>query len=178
MKLTQKMISVISTIKKAGFMSKNKDMREAFTFIELLLVVTIAAVLAAMVVPNLKITHSNLQLDNFVKDIYYLAKYLQISSVSQSCIYRLDIVQTTDDVLFVAKCRDDDGEFVSLEGALGKAHKVPQNIDIYSIEPVDRESIFFYPDASIDATKIVFKNKTGRETVLVLKQTGTAIQIK
>jgi prepilin-type N-terminal cleavage/methylation domain-containing protein len=88
------MISVISTIKKAGFMSKNKDMREAFTFIELLLVVTIAAVLAAMVVPNLKITHSNLQLDNFVKDIYYLAKYLQISSVSQSCIYRLDIVQT------------------------------------------------------------------------------------
>ncbi len=159
-------------------MGKEKNKRKAFTFIELLLVVTIAAVLAVTVVPNLKITHSNFQLDSFVKDIYYLAKYLQVSSVSHSCIYRLDIVQTTDDALFVAKCRNDDGEFVPLEGTLGKTHRVPQGIDIYSIEPVDRESIFFYPDASLDATKIVFKNKSGKEAALVFKQTGTAIQIK
>lgn len=164
---------------------KTKDQRQktdkkskSFTFVELLIVIVIIGVLSGMVIPNFKITHNNFELDSFVKDIYYLAKYLQVSAISYSRIYRLDIVEETDKTLFSAKYKNKDGEFVPLDGKFKKPHKIPHDIEIYSIEPADRTGIFFYPDASMNNTTIVFKNKSGKEMTLIFKETGTAIQIK
>lgn len=154
---------------------KNKS----FTFVELLIVIVIIGILSGVVIPNLKITYSNFQLDSFVKDIYYLAKYLQVSAISYSRIYRLDIVQAQGDgAIFLAKYRNKNGEFVPVEKRFSKAYKMPQDAEIFSIEPADRTSIFFYPDASMDSTIIVFKNQFDKEISLVLKRTGTTIQIK
>jgi len=164
---------------------KTKDHRpkpgrkiKGFTFIELLIVIAIIGILSGLVIPNLKITHSNFELDSFVKDIYYLAKYLQVSAVSRSRVYCLDIVQDADRTHFSAKYKNKNAEFIPLAGRFKKVYTMPLNTEISSIEPADRISIFFYPDASIDNTKIVFKNKFGKEMTLVLNGTGTTIRIK
>jgi len=156
-------------------MTKHKS----FTFIELLIVIAIIGILAGIVMPNLKITQSNFALDGFVKDIYYLTKYLQVSAASHSRIYRLDIAHVQGDrVTFLAKYKNKDGEFIPLSGRFRKAYPMPLDAIISSIDPADRTSIFFYPDASMDSTTIIFKNKFGKEMTLTLKETGTAMQIK
>ncbi|MCK9614257.1 MAG: prepilin-type N-terminal cleavage/methylation domain-containing protein [Candidatus Omnitrophica bacterium] len=151
---------------------------KGFTFIELLIVIVIIGILSGAVMPNLKIAYSNFQLDSFAKDIYYLAKYLQISAICYRRIYRLDIVQEQgDNTVFLVKYKNKNGEFVPVEKRFAKAYKLPLDAEVYS-EPADRTNIFFYPDASLDNTTIVFKNQFGKEMTLIFKGTGTAIQIK
>ena len=152
---------------------------KGFTFIELLIVIAIIGILSGVVIPNLKVTHSNFRLDSFVKDIYYLTKYLQISAISYGRIYRLDIVQAQGDrAIFLAKYKNKNAEFVPVEKRFAKEYKLPQDAEIFSIEPADRTSIFFYPEGSMDNTTIVFKNQFGKEISLILKRTGTTMQIK
>ncbi|MDD4955331.1 MAG: prepilin-type N-terminal cleavage/methylation domain-containing protein [Candidatus Omnitrophica bacterium] len=150
----------------------------SFTFVELLIVIAIIGILSAMVIPNLKVAQSNFELDSFVKDIYYLAKYLQVSAASRSRIYRLDIEQDSGKTYFSAKYKNNAAEFIPLSGRFKKIYTMPLSTEISSVEPPDRANIFFYPDASIDNTTIIFKNKSGKEMALVLSSTGTAIQIK
>jgi len=174
---------IFATNKKQAIRNKRQEIEHkkhtGFTFVELLIVIAIIGVLAGIVVPNLKTTQSNFALDGFVKDIYYLTKYLQVSASTHSRIYRLDIAQAQGSrTLFSARYKNKDGEFIPLGGRFKNAYAMPPDATIYSIEPADITNIFFYPDASMDNARIVFKNKFGKEMILTLKETGAAIQVR
>lgn len=155
-----------------------KTQNNGFTFIELLIVIAIIGVLSGMVIPNLKATQSNFQMDGFVKDVYYLSKYLQVAAISRSRIYRLDITNDIGKTFFSAKYKNADGEFIPLGGGFKKEYAMPLDLEIASMEPPDKLNIFFYPDASVDEATMVFKNKSGKEMTLIFKGAGSAIQIK
>lgn len=147
----------------------------ALTFIELLIAIVIIGILAGIAIPNFKKTSSSFELDNFVKNVYYLTRYLQASAVSTAKIYRLDIVER-EPAQFKA-FRKEDSDFIEIEGKFGKAYKAT-GVDIFSVDPQERTSIYFYPDASIDQTTIVFKNQYQKEVSLAIKGANSAIQIK
>jgi len=162
------MIFAISVLKK----------HRAVTFIELLVVIAIIGIMAGITLPNLKITHSNFELESFVKDVSYLARYLQSSSIAYNKLYRMDITPNNEHAEFQGLNRERGADFIPLKGRFGKIYQSPAGITISSIEPSGKTSIFFYPDGSLDKTDIVFKNKYNKEVKLILKGTGSSIQIK
>lgn len=148
--------------------------QNAITFIELLVVVIIIGILFGASIPQFRNTFDNLELENFVKDIYYLSHYLQGSAIGQSKIYYLNI--NKEEGKFQAFYKEGD-EFKNIEGRFGKTYKTPQTASI-STDPPDKNGIYFYPDGSIDKIKIALKNQYGRELSLIIKGAAGEIQIQ
>lgn len=90
----------------------------------------------------------------------------------------MDITLNDDHAEFQGLTREKEGDFIPIKGRFGKIYQSPVGITISSIEPSGKNNIFFYPDGSLDKSDIVFKNKYGKEIKLILKGTGSSIQIK
>lgn len=148
--------------------------RWAFTFIELLIVIIIIATLTAISIPNFRKTFDNLELENFVKDIYYLARYLQASSAAENRIYYLEI--NRENAEFQAKYLEGN-ELKAIAGRFGKIYKAPKEV-VLTIEPADLTGVYFYPDASSDKISITLKNKHNKQISLIAKGITSEIQIK
>lgn len=147
--------------------------QNAVTFIELLIVIAIIGIISAVSIPQFKKTFDNLEFENFVKDIYYLSRYLQGSAVGQGQIYYLSI--NKDKGEFSATYRQDN-ELKNIEGRFGKVYRVPRGI-IISTDPPDETGTYFYPDGSIDKIKITFRNQQ-KEISLIIKGAAGGIQIQ
>jgi Tfp pilus assembly protein FimT len=143
----------------AGFAipARNNLAKRSFTFTELLLVISITAVLTVIAIPQLKRTFDNLELDNFVKDVYYLANYLHSVSVAENNIYLLHIDQDSGKIWAEYQLG---GSFKVLSGRLGRIYNAPSGTKII-LDGADK--IYFYPDGSVNNSKIVFSNKQNSE---------------
>lgn len=149
---------------------------KAITFVELLIVIIIIGILASASIPKFKKTFDNLELEKFVKDIYYLSRYLQGSAIGQGKIYCLKIDK--DKVEFQATYKEDeDNEFKNFPGRFGKIYKAPLGI-IISIDPPDATGTYFYPDGSVDKITITLVNQHKTEVSLIIKGAAGEIQIK
>ncbi|MBI4981874.1 MAG: prepilin-type N-terminal cleavage/methylation domain-containing protein [Candidatus Omnitrophica bacterium] len=129
--------------------------RNGFTFIELLIVSIIIGVLAVVSVPQFKKTFDSFQLQNFVNDVFYLCRYLQASSISQSRIHGLRINLDTKE--FSAFVKELDKE-ENLSGRFSKVYKAAQETEI-KLVPEDKTIVYFYPDGSMDSLNISFTEK-------------------
>ena len=146
----------------------------AITFVELLIVIIIVGILTGVSVPGFKKTFDNLELENFVKDIYYLSRYLQGGAIGQGKIYCLKIDKDKGE--FQATYRQD-SEFKNLGGRFGKIYKAPAGITV-SVNPPDATGTYFYPDGSVDKITITFVNQHKTEVSLIIKGAAGEIQIK
>jgi len=155
-------------------MSKSKRRNKAFTFIELLIVVAIIAVLAGISIPLLRKTAANFTFDNFVKDTYYLCSYLQSSSISEGKIYCLTIAPLERNISVAYK--EIDGTFKPARGRLTKLRNIPDDISI--INPTDTLGVYFYPDASISEMTLTLENKYNRKATLTTKGIASAVKIE
>lgn len=149
-------------------------MKRALTFVELLLVIAIIGVMTAVAVPQIKKTLESYELENFVKDIYYLTYYLQSDAISLGKIHRLNINKDSGE--FQADYRDN-SQFVNLKGRHGKVFKAPQDITI-SVEPAERRFVFFYPDGSTDKVSINFTGRNKNKISLVIQGAMNEIKIQ
>ena len=152
--------------------------RNAYTFVELLVVILIIGILVATVLPQLKQATSGLELEGFVKDIYYLCKYLQASAVSQGKLYRLNIAPESLELNATFKEKDElplsGTGFKPIEGRFAKTYYAPKGSIIEVTAPTDNQ-IYFYPDGSIDQAQIHIRNKEGKE--LAISSKGVSLEI-
>lgn len=133
--------------------------KRGLTFIELFLVILIIGGLTAVSIPQFKKTFENFELENFVKDLYYLSHNLQASAVNQARVYVLNISPSN----------------LEFQGA-GKVYKAPKDTLIY-IEPADKINLYFYPDASTDKVTITLERYQKRIS-LIFKGVSGGIQIQ
>lgn len=154
MKANPKMISVMIARSKTG--------RRAFTFIELMIVITIIGILSVIAIPQFRKVADNFELENFVKNIFYLSHYLQSSAISQGKIYCLNIDKNEGKIWSTYKVGD---EFKQIEGKFGRIYKVPEGL-IFS---AGKKEIYFYPDASIDEVTVDFESKYRNKASLIIK---------
>ncbi len=148
--------------------------RAGFTFIELLIVITIIGILISLSIPAFRKTVDNFELDNFTKDIYYLSHYLQSAAISEGKIYSLNIIPDKGELWAAFKGADD---FERLKGRFGRVYKIPENSTL-SITPVEKMAFYFYPDGNIDKAELTFANKYGKKTSLIIQGQGSAIKIQ
>jgi Tfp pilus assembly protein FimT len=152
---------------------KTQDSRhktqDAITFIELLIVITIIAVVSTLAIPQFRKAAVNFELESFVKDIYYLCQYLRSSAISQGKIYCLNLNPNEGKIWATYK---DETDFKNLQGRFAKPYAVPQTITITS----QKTEAYFFPDGSIEEITIDFRNKYERKLTLSIK--GAAADIK
>ena len=158
---------------KSGFLHTSQI--AGFTFIELIIIAIIISVLIGLSTPQFKKTFAYFELENFVKNIYFLCNYLQSASVSQGKLYRLTLSQETNE--FKSFFLGQDGQWIIAKTGTVKSYKIPKEITL-EIIPLDKSEVFFYPDGSTDNIEIVFKNHLGYERALVMKGITGGIKIQ
>ena len=151
------------------------ERRAGFTLIELLLVVVLISVLLSFSLPRFKKAYENLQLQNFTREIYYLTRNLQTRAISERKVYCLTIDTTQGE--FRASYQGQD-EFRLSGDEYAKRYRIPPGITLLT-EPQDKKEICFFPDASIDPVKLIFKDEDRKRAVsLVMSGESGDIQIQ
>lgn len=147
---------------------------KGITFIELLIVIIIAGILAGVSTPLFRKTMDNLSLENFVKDIYYLSCYLQASAVNEGKIYSLNIDRYA--VAFRGTYKEAN-ELRNINGKLGRSFIAPKGVTI-TYEPADKPNVYFYPDGTIDKVTVSFKNQHENTLSLIIKGVSGEIKVQ
>jgi len=149
--------------------NKPKTHLQGFTLIEILLVVFILSVVAAVAVPNFSRTYSNLELKRKTEDVAYLMKYAQSRSVAKRRPLRL-MFDSEFEKYWLEEFFEDEGEeiFKRLTSRLGKTYKIPNSIQIQMEEP----PVTFYPDGRIEKRRIYLCDKEKCFTISTKEQRG------
>ena len=138
------------------------------------MVVVIMGILAGLIAPSIKKTYDNLAFNSFVKDLYYVARYLQASAVSQKKAYRLDI--NSNERTFQIKVKKNN-EYAAVAGRFKKIFRAPLGVTMFT-KPSGTKAVYFYPDGSMDQATFVFKNQDENTVSLVLQGASGVIKVQ
>ncbi|MFH1360891.1 MAG: prepilin-type N-terminal cleavage/methylation domain-containing protein [Candidatus Omnitrophota bacterium] len=147
--------------------------KKSFTLIELLLVVILLGVLAALAIPNFGPTYANLQLRETAENISYLMRYAQSQSIIKDKIYRLVLENNAtywiEEGSGNAQNPDQELNFERVRSRQGRIFRIPDNLSVES----DVSLIQFYPDGTIDKVRIILTNTRDKTyTLSTAEQAG------
>ncbi len=141
----------------------------AFTLIEILLVIIIAAVVLAMALPNFSQGYRQFQLKKMSDDLISVARWAQAMAMGQHRIYALFFSNDRRSYVMMRAPQDDDGQkgdFQQISGSLGRRRIIPADIHLN----VQQDGIRFYPDGTIEGVTIKltsFQQKTVLSSAVV-----------
>ncbi|MDD4879629.1 MAG: prepilin-type N-terminal cleavage/methylation domain-containing protein [Candidatus Omnitrophica bacterium] len=134
--------------------------RRGFTFVELIFVVALLTILAAITVPQFRRSFDSLVLRNFVSDFTSLAMYAQAKAVSGSAEASVDFdlpqkrILTEDHLVSRDPYEGNVDQWVT-----GKVKTIPDSVLVDLKE--GKAKIIFYPDGTSDKADFEIKGKYG-----------------
>ncbi len=141
----------------------------AFTLIEILLVLIITGIVLALAAPNFSKGYSRFQLSKTVSDLLQCSRWAQAMAIGQERIYALSFADDRRSYGLVRAVINEETEsqdsFEPVKGPLGQMHTVP---DIINLD-TSQDRIEFYPDGTIDSATIQLES-SGQKTELTSRQ--------
>lgn len=134
---------------------KQADKRwRGFTIIELLLVVVIVAVIAALAAPNFGSTYARIQLRKAADDLAYRMRYAQSYAITRNTLTRLEFDPSFTRYWLTSKSGEEAAQdtFERLTGRLGESVGIPGDIQVSFAQ--DDPSLYFYPDGTMDKRRV------------------------
>lgn len=157
-----------------GGKQANKRWR-GFTIIELLLVVVMIAVMAALAAPNFGSTYARVQLRKAADDLAYHMRYAQSYAITKNTRVRLEFDPSSTRYWLTRRSGDAAAQdtFIGLTGRMGEVIRVPRGVQV-SFKDGD-PLLYFYPDGTMDKRRINFcrvhpAGRQGGQCVLVSTQ--------
>ncbi len=157
------MTTMTSETGEAGTDNLRARYNTAFTFLEILIVISVIGVLAALSLPKFKNTFYDLQLNNFALEMQTFMNYLHERAIVEGKVIYLVMDKEEKDV--VARLGDSQARL--------KTYPVPFDI----VLETDKPKILFYPDGQIDKVTITlsnFKSSLSGKTGSFSKTSSTA----
>ena len=146
---------------------------QGFTFVEIILVILMMGVIAAMAIPNFSRTYLRFQLQQCTEDLAYLMRYAQSRAVAKGQMVRLEfdsefrhyrLTQNNADDSFA----DAEQNFINIAGRLGRKVNIPQEIRVETSDPL----VYFYTDGNMEKQRIYICLKEHCQTVSTQEQRG------
>ena len=152
----------------------NKD--SGYTFMELLVVLTILSLLMTAIVPVYQGSIGWVRTDGAVRDFMALTKYCQERAVSHGVEYRLYIDKDNGEFWATRYEVDNKGEWAArpLDGDAGRRRELPRGVEVEQLKARrDREAkahfVAFHPSGACDYATIVIRKRTGDKVTLNTK---------
>jgi prepilin-type N-terminal cleavage/methylation domain-containing protein len=134
--------------------------RRGFTFVELIFVITLLTILAAVTVPQFRRSFDSLVLQNFVSDFTSLAMYAQAKAISGGAEASVDFdlpqkrILAEDHLVFQDPYGGNVDQWVS-----GKVKAIPDSVLVDLKEGTGK--VVFYPDGTSDKADFEIRGKYG-----------------
>ncbi len=126
---------------------------QGFTIVEILLVVVILAVIAALAVPNFGGTYTRIQLRKTADDLAYRMRYAQSYAITKNTRTRLEFDPSFTQYWLTRESDTSTTDaFERIGGRLGESAAIARDMRV-SFADGD-PSLYFYPDATMDKKRI------------------------
>ncbi len=144
----------------------------AFTLVEILLVVVIMGVITVLAAPKFSRTYAGIELRKAADDLAYRMRYAQSYAVTNNTLARLEFDPSSMQYSLARQSDDEtsSGTFEKIANDLGARVSVPAGIAMSFEE--GETAIDFYPDGTIDKRRISFCRKEECVFVSTQKQRG------
>ncbi len=141
----------------------------AFTLVEILLVVVIIGIVLALAAPNFSKGYSRFQLNKTADDLLSVSRWAKAMAIGQERIYALSFSNDRRSYglarVKINEETDNQDSFEPVNGALGRMHPIP---DVIRLD-TQGDRIKFYPDGTIDPATIQLASPD-QKTVLTSSQ--------
>lgn len=141
--------------KEKSVISAKRKTHNAFTFIELCIVIIIIGILIGVALPSFRKSFNSLQLNNFSAELQNFMRYLRERAIVTGKVIYLNI--DNEKKLCTAQFKDTPSPF--------KTSRIPESLNV-ELEP---KEIFFYPDGQIDKVTITLTNPENQRISLTTK---------
>jgi prepilin-type N-terminal cleavage/methylation domain-containing protein len=149
----------------------------AFTLIEILLVVIIIGIVLALSAPNFSKAYSRFQLDKTADDLLNCSRWAQAMAIGQERTialsfshdhrsYDLTRIQVNEE-------SDDPQSFEPVIGPLGRMHQIPEGIGL----DAKSDNIYFYPDGTIDPATVQLDTPQQKVTLSSTQVRGMMMKV-
>ncbi len=137
---------------------------DGFTFLELLIVITLLGILTALSIPQFKQSAENMQLSSTAQQLQSYINFLIQRSVVETVPIRM--ILDTEKNSYRAQKEQDTRYFQDF--------RLPSGIKIAA----DKQDVFIYPDGTIDKVTITLTNKQNKSATLTTQGVFGGTKIK
>ena len=159
----------------------------AFTLIEIMLVIIIIGITAAVAFPNFSKNFGRLQIQKTADDLLGLSRWAQAMAIGQKRAYVLSFADDRGSYSLKREIMsdnpDDKGHMEPVNGSLGRPHHVPESIhlgmklDFSLSDKENANSIEFYPDGTIDKAEIQMQGPSEKIILSTAKVRGMMVKV-
>ena len=171
--------------------------RGGFTLLELMIVLVLIAIMAAMIIPEMKGTYDDALLRSSSRKLVDAFSLASSRAVSLNQLHRVRIEKSSGRYSIEARGRDPEtGEYISVREIPGGAGELDKRVSVQlqasensadpdaapllanaeAEEPAD-DIIAFYPDGTADPAEVVLRDRAGFEIALRINPITARVQV-